>query len=311
MQTLRQILDDQYAPLRYLSDRSIVMYRSTLDRFRDFIGHEPTLDDLSDLQAAKFVRWRSTTKHDKYRLCRPASVAKDAAHIKSLWNYCARKRMLRSDGQLLEFPDFAKPPVPKPRPQAYTVEEMSALIRAAKHRRGMIDGVPACWLWMTLLRCQWETGARIGEILALRWGEVDLERRTVTYLAHTRKGRRETITRAISADLAVWLRPQVRANTALVWPWLERRKLLSLYTSLRVLAKAAGVRYLPFHSIRKSTASYIRAAGKSAKKQLGHSSEEMAETHYYDDRIVGEESALGDLPPLDLDGPAGGPGKPR
>jgi hypothetical protein len=51
----------------------------------------------------------------------------------------------------------------------------------------------------------------------------------------------------------------------------------------------------------------MKRAGKSAKTQLGHSSEEMAETHYYDDRIVGIESALDYLPPLDL----GGPGKPR
>ena len=53
---------------------------------------------------------------------------------------------------------------------------------------------------------------------------------------------------------------------------------------------------------------YLKRAGKSAKTQLGHSSEEMAETHYYDSRIVGVESALDYLPPLDL---GGGPGKPR
>jgi integrase len=82
---------------------------------------------------------------------------------------------------------------------------------------------------------------------------------------------------------------------------------LSIYPSLRVLCKTAGVPYHPFHSIRKSTASYLKKAGKSAKKQLGHSSEEMAEEHYYDERITGTESALDYLPPLDL----GGPGKPR
>jgi integrase len=90
----------------------------------------------------------------------------------------------------------------------------------------------------------------------------------------------------------------------LVWPWLEDRKILSCYASLKILCRSAGVPYHPFHSIRKATASYLKLAGKSAKKQLGHSSEEMAETHYYDERITGVESALDFLPPLDLGGPA-------
>ena len=80
----------------------------------------------------------------------------------------------------------------------------------------------------------------------------------------------------------------------------------SLYSSLRLLCDAAEVPYHPFHSIRKSTASYLKRAGVSAKKQLGHASEEMAENHYYDERITGVQSALDYLPPLDL-----GPRKPK
>lgn len=84
--------------------------------------------------------------------------------------------------------------------------------------------------------------------------------------------------------------------------------MLSCYASLKVLCRVAGVPYHPFHSIRKSTASYLKRAGKSAKATLGHASEEMAETHYYSERITGSESALDYLPPLDL---GCGPGKPR
>jgi hypothetical protein len=48
----------------------------------------------------------------------------------------------------------------------------------------------------------------------------------------------------------------------------------------------------------------------SAKKQLGHSSEEMAENHYYDEEITGRESNLDHLPDI-TQPPPGGPGKPR
>jgi integrase len=299
--TLRDLLTDRIAPLKDLNDRSVRMYESTLDRFRDFLGHEPTVDDLDDLIAAKFLRWRGTTVHSQRRgLISPASLAKDSAHLRSIWTWLAKKRWKKSDGELLEFPDYARPRVPKPRPVAYTVEELQALIEAARHRKGLVGDVPAPWYWITKIRAMFETGERIGAVMQLRWGEVDLERRTLTFLAATRKGHRETITRAISADLAEMMALQKRPADRLVWPWLENRKMLSCYASLKVLCRLANVPYHPFHSIRKSTASYLKKAGKSAKAQLGHASEEMAETHYYDHRIVGVESALDYLPPLDL-----------
>lgn len=307
---LRDLLKDRIAPLKNLCDRSVAMYESTLDRLRDHLGHEPTIDDLDDLTIAKFLRWRATTVHYAKRgLISPASLAKDSAHIRTLWNWCAKKRMKRANGELLEFPDYARPRVPKPRPVAYTVEELQRLVVASKHRKGyIVPGLPAAWYWTTKLQAMFQTGERIGAILAIRWGEVDLGRCTLTFLAATRKGHRETITRAITPQLARMMATQQRAADALVWPWLEGRKILSCYASLKVLCRVAGVPYHPFHSIRKSTASYLKRAGKSAKTQLGHSSEEMAERHYYDERITGVESALDFLPPLDLDGP--GPEKP-
>ena len=299
---LRDLLKDRIAPLKNLSDRSVVMYESTLDRLRDYLGHEPTLDDLDDLVISKFLRWRATTVHDAKRgLISPASLAKDSAHIRTCWNWCAKKRMKRANGELLEFPDYARPRVPKPRPVAYTVEELRLLVAASRHRKGhIVPGLPAAWYWVTKLQAMFQTGERIGAILGIRWGEVDLERCTLTFLAATRKGHRETITRAISPDLARMMAPQKRAAGDLVWPWLEGRKILSCYASLRVLCRVAGVPYHPFHSIRKSTASYLKKAGVSAKHQLGHSSEQMAEMHYYDSNIVGVPSALEYLPPLDI-----------
>lgn len=304
METLRALLIDHYAPLHYLTDRSIVLYLASLERFRDFLGHEPTLDDLTDIQAVRFAKWRAATPHGLKRPVRPASVAKDITQLRSLWTWAAKKRMTRSDGQMIEFPDFKRPHVPKPVARAYTVAEVSAIIRQARTRKGRVGRVPACWFWMTLIRAQWEAGGRIGELLALRWSEVDLARCRLTFLAETRKGRRETLVVRISPELAKWMASQQGKPDEMVWPWFEDRAILSLYNSLRVLCRTAGVRYLPFHSFRKSTASYMKLVGKSAKDQLGHSSETMAENHYYSTDILEGESAIDYLPPLDLDGPA-------
>jgi integrase len=257
------------------------------------------VDDLDDLTAAKFLRWRASTVHSKCRgLISPASLAKDSAHLRSLWTWLAKKRWKKSNGELLEFPDYARPRVPKPVPKAYKADELARLIKTARHRKGHVAGKPAAWYWVTKLLAMFQTGERIGAILALRWSEVDLERHTLTFLAATRKGHRETITRPITPQLAEYLAMHKGAPGERVWPWLDDRELLSCYSSLRVLCRTAGVPYLPFHSIRKATASYLKRAGISAKKQLGHSSEEMAETHYYDEDITGRESNLDYLPDI-------------
>ena len=308
--TLRELLLDRIAPLKGLSDRSVSMYSATLDRFRDYLGHEPTVDDLDDLTAAKFLRWRQATQHSRWKKISPASLAKDSAHLRSLWTWLARKRWKRSDGELVEFPDYARPRVPKPVPKAYKADELARLVQAARHRKGLVAGKPAAWYWTTKILAMFQTGERIGAVLELRWSEVDLEQHTLTFLAATRKGHRETITRPITADLAKMMAMQKGAPSERVWPWLEDREMLSLYGSLRVLCRTAGVAYKPFHSVRKSTASYLKLAGVSAKKQLGHSSEEMAENHYYDEEITGRESNLGCLPDITKP-PEDRPGKPR
>jgi integrase len=189
--------------------------------------------------------------------------------------------------------------VPKPVPKAYTVEELSALVAAAKRRRGMIGPVPACWYWMTKLMAMYQTGERLGAVLELRWREVDLERHTLTFLAATRKGRRATKTLPITPRLCQLMSHEVGPDDARVWPWLDVRDRLSLYNSLRILCRSAGVEYKSPHSIRKSTASYLRRGGVSAKDQLGHSDDRMAELHYYDEEIVGRANHLDVLPDIE------------
>lgn len=299
---LRELLTERIAHLKNLSDRSVVMYLSTLDRFRDFLGHEPTLDDLDDLTASKFIRWRTTRPGHWGKMLSPASIAKDSAHLRTIWTWCAKKRMKRADGELIEFPDYARPKVPKPVPKAFKADELRALIAQARHRKGYIGGVPAAWYWTTKILCLFQTGERIGAVLQLRWSEVDLERNVITFLAATRKGHRETITRPITPALSKMLAAYKGPPDALVWAWGANREMTAVYSSLRVLCRTAGVPYKPFHAIRKSTASYLKRAGISAKKQLGHASEEMAETHYYDEEIVGTESNLDYLPDI-TDGP--------
>lgn len=303
--TLRDYLIDRYAVLHNLKPRTVVLFGHTLDRFRDFLGREPELGDLDDLQVSKYLRWRAVTPH-RGRVPSPASVRKDLAHILSLWNALAKKRLVE------QFPDMPKGivRVPHRAPQAYTVDEVSRMVRAARTRTGYIGPVPAAWLFPTLLMSAWCTGERIGSHLEVRWSEVDKERRTITFLSENRKGLGRTITRPISPQLADLLEKGRRASSELVWPWKQHRAADTIFPRLRSICKAAGVKCRGFHGIRKAAGSYVHAAGGNATDFLTHANSKTTRDHYLADRIIGVDRALDYLPPLDIDGPGQPPEKP-
>ena len=302
--TLREILE-RYSILQNLSDRTITLYGHTLDRFAEHLGHEPTLNDIDDLVVAGFLRWRAATPRKRGKPS-AASVAKDKSQLTALANWAAKKRLKRSDGEPVEFLSLPRTRKIRHAPQAYTAAEVSNLIRVAMARCGVIDGKPAGWWWGTILYAAWCSGERIGALLELRWRDVDLDARTLLFRAETRKGRSADIQRAITPDLAAMLAARQGKPNDLVWRW--DREYHSLWPSLKLLCKRAGVRGTGFHRMRKASASYVALGGGDATEHLGHANPEMTRAHYLDPRITSPKTALDYLPPLDL---GGGPGKPR
>jgi len=298
--TMREVLE-RYAVLQNLSDRTVVLYGHTLDRFRDYLGHEPAIDDLDDLVVAGFLRWRAVTPHKRAKVS-AASVAKDKSQLTALANWAAKKRLKKSNGEPVEF--LALPRTKKIRhaPQAYTAAEVASMIRRARQRPGIVGGQPAGWWWSTLLYTAWQTAERIGALLALRWADVDVDGRTVLFRAETRKGGSSDLQRAITADLAEQLRAGQRDDKELVWHW--DRDYTSLWPSLRILCRQAGVRGTGFHRLRKASASYVALGGGDATEHLGHSSPDMTRQHYLDPKITAAKQAVDCLPKLDLDEPA-------
>jgi integrase len=294
--TLREVLN-RYAILQNLTDRTVVLYGHTLDRFAEHLGHEPTLDDIDDLVVAGFLRWRAATPRKRGKPS-AASVSKDKSQLTALANWAAKKRLKRSDGQPVEFLSLPRSKKVRHAPQAFTADEVGRLIRLAKRRIGKIDGKPAAWWWSTILYAAWCTGERIGALLEVRWQDVDLESGHVLFRAETRKGRSSDIQRAIAPDLVHMLRSHAGQPGEPVWRW--DRCYHSLWPSLRLLCRRAGVRGTGFHRLRKASASYVALGGGDATEHLGHASPEMTRQHYLDPRITSPKTALDFLPPLDL-----------
>ena len=292
--TIREFLLDQYAVLHNLKPRTVRLFAHSVDRLRDHLGREPELTDLNDLTISRYLRWRAVTPH-RGRICAPASVAKDKAHLCSLWNSAAKRRLVE------HFADLPRNlvRVPHSPPAAYTLDEIRRLVSFARRRTGMVGPVPAALFWSTLIEACFYTGERIGSLLELRWAQVDLDRGTLTFLSEHRKGLGRTITRHIPRQLVERLRMQQTAPTDRVWPWLDHRQEPTLYQRMNYMCRTAGITPHGFHGLRKAAGSYLKAGGGDATEFLTHRDAKTTREHYLDPRIVGEASALDFLPSLD------------
>ena len=291
-------LFERYADLRNLSPKTAALYSMLLERLRAFLGHEPTVADLDDLAVSRYLRWRATAAW-KGRPVRPASVQKDKVMLQAVWNLAARKRWAK------DFPELPRIKVAKSIPvgRAYTSEDVATLIRRASHRNGRTGGKPSGWWWATLIYMAYCTGERATALLSLRWGELDLGRRLVLFRGETRKGSTHDIQRDYTEQLAKLLKVHQGQPEDLVWPWDRCRG--SLWTSLKLLCRLAGVRYRGFHGLRRTRASYAAlAGGKAAATQVLDHSDPKLQERYVDPTICPtEQSSVDCLPPLNLDEP--------
>ena len=292
-------LFERYADLRNLNPKTVALYGMLLERLRAHLEHEPTVNDLDDLVISRYLRARAAQSWAG-KIVRPASVQKDKVMLASVWSLAARKRWAK------DFPELPRIKVAKSLPtgRAYTSEDVAKMIRQARHRRGRTGGKLSCWWWATLIYMAYCTGERATALLSLRWGELDLERRRVVFKGETRKGSTHDIERDFTKQLAAMMLPQRGQPDELVWHWDRARG--SLWTSLKLLCRLAGVKYRGFHGLRRTRASYAAlAGGKAAATQVLDHDDPRLQERYVDSQICPtEQSSVDCMPPLDLDGPS-------
>jgi integrase len=290
--TLAAVLEDDYSPLRGLKPRALSQFRLSLARFREHLGHEPTIADLTGVTVQRFLSARKAKVS-------VATALKDRTHIAALWNHLFRLRRVEVA------PAAVLPPMRAPRrvPRAYRDHEVSAILRECLATRGGIDGRPASIWHASLVRAAFETAERVGALLQVEWRDVDLHERTILLRAETRKGSHADLMRPISAETAAWI-AQLRRDAGdrrRVWNW--DRYPSHLWHHLRAICKRAGVQCRGYHGLRRAAASYIAAAGGlgEAATALGHASPTTTQQHYVDQTIAKPtRSHLDMLPHLDL-----------
>ena len=275
--TLTSIVDAYCdAKLQFASESTRYQYRLNLRRYRDFLGREPTVDDLTDAGISSLMAFIVGELE-----LSPSSANKAKDDLTCLWRWAAAKRWV--DG----IPDVPDVPEPRRVPVAWSREQLRELWDCCARQPGEICGVPAGLWWHSLHSVAWELGERIGALMAITWADVDLDARWITVRAEMRKGRREDkLSRLHETTCAMLREVQTYGNEKVfAWPY-HASYLWKRYGEMLRRAKLPFDRQHKFHAIRKSAASFYEAAGGDASRLLGHSTREITVKNYLDPKIV-------------------------
>lgn len=280
---LQELFDDFYRPLR-LRGRSMNtsrLYGCTIRAFGKWLKYEPTIDDLSDLMLSRYLEHRESTRS-------PYTAEKERSQLCSLWRFAADR------GLMTTRPEVPPAPLPERLPQAWTLEQLGSLYRAAASTRGRVGAVPAGTWFAALVLVLWETAERIGAILECRPGDFCGSRLHVR--AEYRKGGKRDREYQLSSRTARLL-TEARGTIHLL-EWDRSRTLLwAKYADVVARAGLGRGRSLSFHALRRSAASHYAALGGDASQLLDHSSPRITHRWYLDRRMTDRGPAPCDILP--------------
>lgn len=248
---------------RYRRSARAALRTHVLPRFGDRDAETLTAADVEALRDAVLAsRSRQTALHVLNRLSRA-------------YGWAERHGLVRRRDNPVRGVD--KPPGPRTgepvRPEEYlTRPEVERLLAWAREHQPIDFPVYATAVY---------TGLRQGEMLRLRWGDVDLDAgRILVREAKSGVGRVVPIDRPLRAILAAWRQEPWQADDGLVFgePKGGPRWQKTLWKHFRRACAGSGVRGVRFHDLRHTCASLLLMAGVdlvTVSRLLGHASTTM------------------------------------
>lgn len=259
------------------SDNTERLYKHTLSSFKKFLKHEPTLEDLTDDTIEQFLY--GTLKSG----LSPASANKHRSQLLALWRFALERKHVDN------WPTVRPVKEPEQVPLGWYPDEVDKICAAAKRMEGEICGAPASLWWIALLSVLFESGERIGAIMAL--DKHCLSESWIMVPAKHRKGRtRDRIYKLQPAtvDLVKQLARATESKLLFPWPYSATY----LWNRYKLLLQSAGLptgRKRCFHACRKTLASAVHRAGGDATAALDHASPKTTK-RYLDPRLIGGEN---------------------
>jgi len=243
-------IENYCQPAKYIENRKVAGLRSAkvvagyVSIIRKHFGKR-LLRSITyhDLRVFRAVRLNTPTKLGKARTI--ATVNREMAYVRRLLTIATREGWITRNPfagseSLISISDERK------RERILTREEESSLLQACSGRRAHLRAIIICAL---------DTGMRRGEILKLRWRDVDIENRLVTVQAFntkTMKLRQVSITSRFGLALEALRSTSTSDENGLVFGITDTFK-----TAFNGAVKASNLNGLRFHDLRHCAASRL------------------------------------------------------
>lgn len=222
------------------------------------------------------------------RLRKPGTVVRYLAVISHLFSIAVKEWQWCEDNPVRK---ISKPKEPRGRVRFLTDEEREALLAACRHSTSKI-------LYLVVVLAI-STGMRRGELMTLRWHQIDFDGRAIT-LHVTKNGDRRRVS---LAGLALQLLQEYgrvrRIDTDLIFPGMNPARPIDLKKPWATALAAAGIHNFRFHDLRHCTASYLAMNGATLAEIadiLGHKTLSMVKryTHIAESHSAKVVAAMND-----------------
>ena len=276
--TLARYLYAVYIPYRLgLRDSTVAQLSIAVTLYSRWLERPARLDDLLDEPVLRFLADYSRDKA-------ASTVNAKRRHLLALWRDAHERGYVNvSPGKIPKIPE------PDSLPEAWTIQEVSRVLRAAGAESGTVAGLRASSYWVSLILAMLDTGARIGAMSRVRCSQIRLDDPAGLELS----------SEFSKTHRAKWcpLHPQTvqscswiwDASRELMWPWpyhdsVRRRHLkrLCAKAGVRVGRPFGGV----FHKLRRTSGTLVEANGGDGSKQLGNTRAVFLKS-YLDPRVAG------------------------
>ena len=287
--TLREFFERFYSP-RFLRTRpeSVDLCNTALNHLRTWLGHDPTLAEITPVALSRFVDWLAG-RPDRS----PETALKNYRHIKAVCAYATQLELMPALPRMRMAEDSEADEADEEDVPAFTLPEIEAMLTQAVGLLGETAGRRDADLWVGIILVLYNTALRIAAALSLCWKDYDQAQKCF----HVRKGTQKTKkaqSLGITTQTAAYidrLRPIDAKAEDPIWPWGNdketQRRLCRALRRMMAAAHVADVKGKVFHRFREATATELkirdmegRLPHGAATEQLGHSSERTTNDSY-------------------------------
>jgi integrase len=237
-------------------------WETEMHRIRALKKHPLAARPMASLRGVDFAKYRD----DRLKVCSPATVKREMVIISHVFSTARQDWSLPVDNPIAS---IRKPSAGKHRERRVSDDEMSRLLAAA-------DDSKAATLSFCIILAV-ETGMRAGELVSLRWEDIDLTN-SVVRLELTKNGDKRVVplTEAAVAAIASLPRP---IHGGRITAFYDSR---GLSAAFRRACERADITGLRFHDLRHEAASRFapRMPVATLAKVMGWKTIQMAMRYY-------------------------------